>query len=189
MSASILPNSKAERQSSLPGPQVTQGRAGAIYVRISRPDPHDQSYFPETQLASCLTAAAKDGVTVPAQYIFRAQYTGTSLNRPDLQSFRGVITSRLVQDVYVHDIDRLARKLAFQLLLKDECEQAGVVFHDVSMPLDDRTPEGRMLADMRGVFAESERYKIQERTTRGRNGRAKVSVPNWWHAVPPYNRS
>ena len=41
-----------------------------------------------------------------------------------------MVQQRLVQAVIVHDLDRLSRKLAHQLLLSEEFEQAGVVLHD-----------------------------------------------------------
>src|SRR5262249_19227807 len=106
--------------------------------------------------------------------VFVDDYTGTSLNRPQLTQLRDLVQQGLVQAVIVHDMDRLARKLAYQLLLTEELDDAGITLHAVTAPTTDRTPEGQMFTSMRGVFAEYERAKILERTARGRRGRAQA---------------
>jgi len=84
------------------------------------------------------------------------------------------VRQRLVQAVFVHDLDRLSRKLAHQLLLSDELEQAGVALRIVTMPDGAKTPEAQLLSNVRGIIAEYERAKILERTARGRRGRAQA---------------
>ena len=79
--------------------------------------------------------------------------------------------------IFVYDLDRLSRKLAHQLLLSEEFEQAGVALHIVSMPDGAKTPETQLLANVRGIIAEYERAKILERTMRGLMGRAKEGYP------------
>jgi site-specific DNA recombinase len=76
--------------------------------------------------------------------------------------------------VIAYDLDRLSRKLAHQLLLSEELEQAGVALHIVTMPDGAKTPETQLLANVRGIIAEYERAKILERTTRGQRGRAQA---------------
>jgi site-specific DNA recombinase len=106
--------------------------------------------------------------------VFQDDYTGTSLRRPRLTAVRDLVQQGLVQAVIVHDIDRLSRKLAHQLLLTEEFEQAGVCLHSVTMPDGARTPEQHLLANVKGIIAEYERAKILERTARGRQGRARA---------------
>src|SRR2546427_13272338 len=97
-----------------------------------------------------------------------------SLNRPQFAQLRDLVRERLVQAVFVYDLDRLSRKLAHQLLLSDEFEQAGVALRIVTMPDGAKTPETQLLSNVRGIIAEYERAKILERCTRGRFGRAKA---------------
>jgi site-specific DNA recombinase len=117
--------------------------------------------------------ALQEGYTVPETHIFQDDYTGTSLNRPQLAQLRDLVHPRFVHAVFVHDQDRLSRKLAHQLLLSEEFEQAGVVLRIVTMPDDAKTPEAQLLNNVRGIIAEYERAKILERTARGRRGRAQ----------------
>jgi site-specific DNA recombinase len=85
-----------------------------------------------------------------------------------------LVQQRLVQAVFVYDLDRLSRKLAHQLLLSEEFEQTGVALRIVTMPEGAKTPESQLLSNVRGIIAEYERAKILERTARGRRGRAQA---------------
>ena len=75
--------------------------------------------------------------------------------------------------VICSDIDRLARRLVYQLLLEDEFRKAGAPIEYVRSPVED-TPEGQFMAQIRGAVAELERAKILERTMRGKRGRAQA---------------
>ena len=166
----IVSNGKTTPQSL---PSTPQGQPlAAIYARVSTQEQADKGYSLPTQIDACLETAQQHGYRVPESHIFRDDYTGTSLNRPHLAKLRDLVRQRLVHAVIVYDLDRLSRKLAHQLLLTEEFEQAAVVLHIVSMPHGARTPETQLFDHMRGVFAEYERAKIEERTTRGRKGRA-----------------
>jgi site-specific DNA recombinase len=153
---------------------MTDSKIAAIYVRVSTTDQADKGYSLPTQIEACMALAQREGYTVPAAHIFPEDYTGTSLRRPGLTAVRDLVAQRLVQGVVVYDTDRLARKLAHQLLLTDEFEQAGVCLHSVTMPYGAKTPEQHLLANVKGIIAEYERAKILERTARGRQGRAKA---------------
>jgi site-specific DNA recombinase len=48
----------------------------------------------------------------------------------------------------VYNLDRLSRKLAHQLLLSEEFEQAGVALRIVTMPDGPKTPETQLLSNV-----------------------------------------
>jgi len=154
--------------------QTNGQQQAAIYARVSTTDQADKGYSLPTQIEACQTLAQREGYTVAEDHIFVDDYTGTSLNRPQFTRLRDLVQQRLVQGVIVHDLDRLSRKLAHQLLLSEEFEQAGVTLHIVTMPDSAKTPETQLLANVRGIIAEYERAKILERTTRGQRGRAQA---------------
>ena len=85
---------------------------------------------------------------MPESHLFVDDYTGTSLNRPQFTKLRDLVRERLAQAVIVHDLDRLSRKLAHQLLLSDEFEQAGVT-SSRDHAADDKTPETQLLSNVR----------------------------------------
>ena len=170
MSPTILPNGKAERQ-------PLEALLAAIYARVSTADQADHGYSLPTQIGACHILAQQHGYTVPESYVFADDYTGTSLKRPQLAHLRELVQQQLIQAVIVYDLDRLSRKLAHQLLLTDELEQAGVALHVCTMPDNGKTPETQLLTNVRGIIAEYERAKILERTERGRRGRAQAGRP------------
>jgi site-specific DNA recombinase len=149
-------------------------KIAAIYARVSTTDQADKGYSLPTQLEACQTMAWQEGYTVPDTHVFVDDYTGTSLNRPQFTQLRDLVRQRLVQAVFVHDLDRLSRKLAHQLLLSEEFDQASVALRIVTMPDGAKTPEAQLLNNVRGIIAEYERAKILERTARGRRGRAQA---------------
>jgi site-specific DNA recombinase len=148
----------------------------AIYARVSTQDQADRGYFLPTQIEACLAWAQQHGYSVPEHSVFSEDYTGMSLNRPQCKKLRELV-QQLVQMVIVYNQDRLSCKLAHQLLLSEQFDQAGVPLYVLSMPTTEKTPEAQLFSNMRGVFAEYERAKILERTARGRIGRAKAGHP------------
>src|SRR6202034_3830446 len=95
--------------------------------------------------------ARKAGYTVAHEFADDG-YKGGDLVRPGLTKVRELIRSRSIDVFLVYDPDRLARKLAHQLILTEECEKAGVRLEFVTMPNTD-SMEGRLLLNFRGVMA------------------------------------
>jgi site-specific DNA recombinase len=149
-------------------------KLAAIYARVSTTDQADKGYSLPTQIDACKRLAEQEGFAVPERHLFVDDYTGTSLNRPQLGMLRDLVRQRVAQAVIVYDLDRLSRTLAHQLLLTDEFEKAGAALRIVTMPHADKTPESQLLTNVRGIIAEYERAKILERTARGRRGRAQA---------------
>jgi site-specific DNA recombinase len=165
-------------------PALQQDKIAAVYARVSTSEQADRGFSLPTQLEACQALAQHEGYSVPDTHVFVDDYTGTSLNRPQFLPLRDLVRQRLVAAVFVYDLDRLSRKLAHQLLLSEEFEQAGVALRIVTMPDGAKTPEQQMFASMKGVFAEYERAKILERTERGRRERAKSGhVPHGHHTL------
>jgi len=156
MSKAILANSIPTPQGSR---QTETPALAAIYARVSTTDQADKGYSLPTQLEACQAMARQEGYAVPESHIFVDDYTGTSLNRPQLTPLRDLVRQRLVQAVFVYDLDRLSRKLAHQLLLSEEFEPAGVALRIVTMPDDAKTPATQLLSNVRGIVAEYERAR------------------------------
>src|SRR5262245_18128706 len=164
--------------------QTDPQKIAAIYARVSTTDQADKGYSLPTQLEACHAMARQEGYAVPESHVFVDDYTGTSLTRPQLTPLRDLVRQRLVQAVFAYDLDRLSRKLAHQLLLSDEFEQAGVALRIVTMPEGAKTPEAQLLSNVQGIIAEYERAKILERTARGLVGRVKAGyVPGGRHPL------
>ena len=99
-----------------------------------------------------------------------------TMDRPGLCRLRELVNTKAITAAIVDDPDRLSRKLGHQLLLTEQMDRAGVQLLIVSHPLD-HGPEGMVLFQVGGIFAEYEHAKLMERTHRGRVKRAEGGRP------------
>lgn len=148
-------------------------KRAALYCRVSSSGQAETGTSLETQLDSCRQYAAAQGYTV--LYEAQEDVSGTTLARAGLDAIRDMARDGQLDAVICYDPDRLTRDLGHLMLLLDELEGVGAPLVFVNAP-HDRTPEGLMLLQVRGMVAQYERTKIIERMRRGkeratRNGR------------------
>jgi site-specific DNA recombinase len=155
----------------------------ATYARVSLPGQKENFSLP-SQRDSMLKLAREKGYDVPPDLQFVDEgLLGGEADRPAFVKLRETIRSGRIKAVFCHDLDRLIRGLSLQMLVMEEAEKYGVALEFVTMPVE-KSAEGRMLLQMRGVFAEYEKFKIRERTTRGRKQQAEMGFrPS---GRPPY---
>lgn len=154
----------------------------AIYCRVST-DEQSLGYSLTTQAEGCLKYAAEHGYHAPAEFIYMEDYTGASLERPKLDLLRKVAQDRSVDGVLVWDLDRLARKVVYQMLIEEEFEKYKAPIEYVNDKFEN-TPEGNLQKQIRASLAEFERAKIKERTLRGRRGRAQAGYVHTGRTAP-----
>ena len=95
----------------------------AIYARVST-DEQAKGYSLKTQVEACQTYAKERGYIVTET--FSDDYTGAVMDRPALNKLRDLIALETIEAVIVYDVDRLARKSAYQVLIEEEFKRAGV---------------------------------------------------------------
>jgi site-specific DNA recombinase len=143
----------------------------AIYARVST-DKQVECHTIDSQIEAIKERMVADGLQFEAELCFSDGVSGETLDRPALERLRDQVAAGVLDRLYVHSPDRLARKYAYAVLLTDEFRRAGVetIFcnHQVAA-----TPEGELLLQVQGVIAEYERAKILERSRRGRRQAAK----------------
>ncbi len=147
---------------------MTNKRA-VIFCRVST-DEQARGYSLQTQLDECLKYAKQMKYVVLEK--FKDDYTGESLDRPDLDRLREFITRTLVEVVIVYDLDRLARKSVYQMLIEEELRAHGAIVEYVNGQYAD-TDEGRLQKQIKASIAEYEKAKILERGKRGKRGKAQ----------------
>ena len=84
-----------------------------------------------------------------------------------MEQLRDVAALNGLDRLYVHSPDRLARRYAYQVLLMDELQQAGVEVIFLNRELGNSS-EDDLLLQVQGMIAEYERAKILERSRRGK---------------------
>jgi len=144
----------------------------AIYARVST-DEQAKGYSLQTQLEACQNYARERGYTVTET--FADDYTGAVMDRPALNKLRDLIALETIEAVIVYDVDRLARKSAYQVLIEEEFKRAGVLIEFVMGQYDD-SDEGRLQKQIKGVIAEYEKAKILERSKRALSKSVLITV-------------
>jgi site-specific DNA recombinase len=128
----------------------------------------------DSQVDALVPLAVADGFDVPPEYIIRDDgYLGGEADRPGFVHAHELARLGLVSRIYCYSLDRWVRGLALQMFSEEELEKCRVELKCATENDDTSTGEGRMMRQMRGVFAEYEKYKIKERTTRGRRKKAE----------------
>ena len=151
-------------------------RAG-IYARVSTVQQEDGTSL-ATQEERCRLAAADEGYEVVPEFVWREQWSGAFFDRPCLDQMRLAVTSRLLDAVFVHATDRLARDPLDLLTLMREFSDAVVLLRFVEDP-SDSTPEGKLILYVRGYAAQRERANILRRSLAGEAAVAKSGrLPN-----------
>ncbi len=150
----------------------------AIYARVSS-DQQAQEHTIGSQVEALTGRVREDGLDVEdlLRFIDEGQ-SGAVLVRPALERLRDQAAAGLIDRLYVHSPDRLARKYAYQILLIEEFQRCGIEVVFLNHEIGDK-PEEQLLLQVQGMIAEYERAKILERSRRGkmhaaRNGSVSV---------------
>ncbi|MGH2522899.1 MAG: recombinase family protein, partial [Anaerolineales bacterium] len=154
-----------------------------MYARVSS-ERQAEAHTVASQVAALRERIARDGLHLSDELQFIDEgYSGAALVRPALERLRDVVAVGAVDRLYVHSPDRLARKYAYQVLLVDELQRAGVEVIFLNRELG-RTPEDELLLQVQGMMAEYERATILERHRRGTRHAARAGSVNVLVAAP-----
>jgi site-specific DNA recombinase len=162
---------------------MTVTRQAAIYARVSS-EQQAQTNTIASQIAALRERVQSDelGLSDKTEFIDEG-YSGSNLVRPALERLRDAAASGLIDRLYIHSPDRLARKYAYQVLLIDELQRSGVEITFLNRELS-KSPEDELLLQVQGMMAEYERAKIIERNRRGRRYAAKTGSVNVLGCAP-----
>jgi site-specific DNA recombinase len=155
----------------------------AFYARVSS-EQQAQTGTIDSQIDALQQRIKEDGHTLLNEYRFVDDgYSGSVLLRPELERLRDTAANYLLDQLYVHAPDRLARKYAYQYLLMEEFTRYGV---DIIFLTNKRghDPESELLLQVQGIISEYERTKIMERSRRGKLHAAKQGLPSVLSGAP-----
>jgi site-specific DNA recombinase len=155
----------------------------AIYARVSS-EQQAEAHTIASQVTALKERAQADGLTVSDAMTFLEEgYSGATLVRPALERLRDATRAGLIDRLYVHAPDRLARKYAYQVFLVDEWSRVGVAIGFLNRALG-HSPEDDLLLQVQGMMAEYERAKIMERNRRGKLHAARAGAVNVLGGAP-----
>src|SRR5512143_1477429 len=124
--------------------EVSSHLPGAAYIRFSS-EMQSDSFSLDAQLRQIKEQAERDGVDIvkvfsdPAQSAYRKKF------RPGINAMREAARRGEFRILYVHKVDRLARRLEWSLEIVHELQSLDINFKAVQQPFDLRTPEGQLL--------------------------------------------
>jgi site-specific DNA recombinase len=162
--------------SMVPESRERSGRVAAIYARVSS-DRQRREQTIKSQTAALRELAAARGLLVVQDLVFEDEgFSGASLRRPGLERLRDRAVEGRLEVLLCHAPDRLARRYAYQVLLLEEFQRAGVEVMFAKEPERSGTPEDELLRQFQGMIAEYERAQIAERCRRGKLYRARAGA-------------
>ena len=177
------------RRRSVPSAAAAGTRArAAAYLRVPTEGQLDGTSI-DTQRAQCAELATRHGLMLVGEYV-DAGISGAAASRPALDELLAAATTGDIQVIVVAKLDRLGRSLLHLLELLSTLDAAGVRVVSATDGIDTRTPAGRLMLQLLGVFAEFERERIRERSQDGHRRRAQAggfvgtTPPFGYRAVP-----
>ena len=139
----------------------------AVYVRVSTAGQEDEETI-DNQLMELRQRITQDGHILLSEHIYSDNgWTGTLLERPELDRLRTNAKGGAFNTLYVYDRGRISRKFVHQEVVLEELENAGIEtisLHDIN----GTTPEEMLMGSVMGIFHEYERLKITERMRLGK---------------------
>ena len=155
----------------------------ALSARVSSAQ-QAEAHTVASQVTALRERIAAEGLAVPeALQVIDAGYSGATLVRPALERLLDLASGGAVDRLYVHSPDRLARQYAYQVLLVDEFQRAGVELLFLNRELG-QSPEDELLLQVQGMMAADERAKIMERHRRGKLHAARAGAVNVLSGAP-----
>src|SRR5262245_8174890 len=140
---------------------------GAVMGRTSKEI--DDAFSVSSQIDAGIDYAQRNNITTPADMLFREDYTGRIIDRPELTKLRALVRTKKINVLIIYAVDRLARRVSVGEILLDEFFEYGVQLHIVAWGTYVKdTPEDRLRFNFETTFSGFERDKIVERTTRGK---------------------
>lgn len=147
----------------------------AIYRRLSDEEQR-KGYSLQEQHSALLSAIDADGAILKPEHDYCDIHTASYWRqRKALQSMIAAAKRQEFDRLYVIDLDRFARNLIHQEIIREELLWNGVTVISLNKDQhsDDNSPMGTLTRQIFGWYAEQELAKIRERTSTGIRGRLK----------------
>ena len=146
----------------------------AIYLRVSTEQQAEAGSSLDSQKEACLNYASNRGYNVSDRIFVERGYTGTKLDRPELNRLLDYVQKEQIDVLIVWKLDRFSRNDTVQGMIYYMLDQAGVQLESVVEGKIENTPIGHFMRHVYGFVAEQEHHAIFLRTSRGLRKRAEA---------------
>jgi site-specific DNA recombinase len=158
--------------------QITPPRPlAAAYIRYSS-NMQDDNFTLDAQLRQIKTRAQADGVVIVKVYSDPATSAYTKRYRPGIVEMLQGAHKKEFHFLYVHKVDRLARRLEWAIDIAKQIEKDGVILKAVEQNFDLGTPEGKLMFHLLGSLGEFYSDNLSKETHKGKYERAKQGYHN-----------
>ena len=163
-------------------PKLNGHKRMICYRRVSTDDQADRGYLLPSQSEAIRAYAAAHNFQIVAD--FADDYSGATpiADRPEGKKAIGMLKRQEADGIITHHVDRLSRDLVDALATVRDLTQAGLEVH--SLDVGRITAETDIVLVIKAWQGSDERKKITERTTRGRNQKAKLGKVVGGGAMP-----
>jgi site-specific DNA recombinase len=152
---------------------------GAAYVRYSS-SMQDDSFSLDAQLRQIKSRAAQDGVEIVVVFSDPAQSAYTKKYRTGVVEMLAAARRGVFKRLYVHKLDRLARRIEWAIEIVKELNEYGVTLKAVEQNFDLATPEGKLMFHLLGSLGEFYSDNLSKETHKGKYERAMQGFHNGW---------
>lgn len=154
----------------------------ALYLRASTVKQSEEGYSLEYQRDKLISYAEAKDWTVVHEYKDAGE-SGRTTKRPAFNRMVEDAKQKLFKAVLVYKLDRFSRSLQDLLNVINILQDYEVAVWSVTQSYDESTPEGRLMRNMLGSFAQFESEMIGARV---KDGMARRAREGDWNTSPPY---
>ncbi len=152
---------------------------GAAYIRYSTAM-QDDSFSLEAQLRQIVVRAKSEGIMIVKVYADAAMSAYTKRYRPGIEQMLEDAEKGLFKILYVHKVDRLARRLEWSVEIYNKLKAVNVDFRAVEQNFDPKTSEGKFMFHMLSSLSEFYSDNLSRETHKGKHERAMQGYHNGW---------
>jgi DNA invertase Pin-like site-specific DNA recombinase len=151
-------------------------RLGLIYARFSLDEAGEFSI--DSQIRRGLEHAQNNDIHIPDEFVLADEFSGFTLDRPQFNTVKRLISERRIACVIVYKVNRIARKSHLaDYFLQEIIFPAGVELHIIEWgrPVQN-TKDDLLLFGLQAQFAQFDAMNIKEQTMRGKQERLDQGV-------------
>lgn len=154
-------------------------KLGAAYIRYSS-NMQDDSFSLDAQLRQIKARAASEGVEIVKVYADPAISAYKNKIRPGVSAMLDDSRRGEFDIVYVHKVDRLARRLEWAIDIVKQLQKRDVVLKAVEQNFNLDMPEGKLMFHLLGSLGEFYSDNLSKETHKGKYERAMQGYHNGW---------
>lgn len=154
----------------------------ALYLRASTARQSDEGYTLDFQLEHLNRHAESNGYDIVRTYVDAGE-SGKTIDRPGFQQMVGDARQGLFTRVLVYRWDRFSRKLSDLVNVVESLARRGIKLESVTQASDENTPEGRLMRNILGSFAQ---FESEQLSIRVKDGMVKRAEDGLWLTRPPF---